>query len=216
MHHSNTHHRRSIPTPALRPNLTLATLAPLYLSTARAAHAQPNPALPDVRKLDGDADLLLEICLADDGGLLRRSRLIRNSVEFDDSPAAELDLIQRSKDRGNIDAPTTQFDELEGIPRLRCVGRNIVHVLEVKKQKAVVILANRLRGITCTSDQVCSIELELHIFRIRALENKVEIGRHLAKRIEVVVVAERNAEISGAFAELCEELAQPLALIGSC
>ena len=45
MHHSNTHHRGSIPTPNLRPNLTLATLGVLYLSTALAAHAQPNLAL---------------------------------------------------------------------------------------------------------------------------------------------------------------------------
>src|ERR1700729_4583085 len=41
MHQSSSHHRGSIPTP----NLTLATLVALYLSTVLAAHAQPNPAL---------------------------------------------------------------------------------------------------------------------------------------------------------------------------
>ena len=45
MHHGNAHHRDSIPTPDRRPKLTLATLATFYLSTALAAHAQPNPAL---------------------------------------------------------------------------------------------------------------------------------------------------------------------------
>src|SRR5580704_2301972 len=41
MHQSSSHHRGPIPTP----NLTLATLVALYLSTALAAHAQPNLAL---------------------------------------------------------------------------------------------------------------------------------------------------------------------------
>ncbi len=49
MHHNNAHQRSSSPAPNRRPNLTLATLATLYLSTALAAHSQiqpqPNPAL---------------------------------------------------------------------------------------------------------------------------------------------------------------------------
>ncbi len=45
MHHGNTHHRHSVPTPNPGPKLTLATLAALYLSTALAAQAQPNLAL---------------------------------------------------------------------------------------------------------------------------------------------------------------------------
>ncbi len=43
MHHSNTHQEGSTPTQNLRPILTLATLATLYLSTALAAHSQAPP-----------------------------------------------------------------------------------------------------------------------------------------------------------------------------
>src|ERR1700733_5640169 len=48
--------------------------------------------------LDCDADPLLKIVLADDCRFLRCPRLIRNTVEFDNRPATELDLLHRSKD----------------------------------------------------------------------------------------------------------------------
>jgi lysophospholipase L1-like esterase len=45
MHDCSTNHRDSIPAPNLPTKRTLATLAAIYLSTALAAHAQPNLAL---------------------------------------------------------------------------------------------------------------------------------------------------------------------------
>src|SRR5260370_40834701 len=96
--------------------------------------------LQGTRNLDHDTDLLFEIALADDGGLLRLSRLVRNPVKLDDSPAAELDSIQRRKDGRQIDAATTELDELEGIPCLGGIGADIVDVLKVKEEKPIVML----------------------------------------------------------------------------
>src|ERR1700719_2237105 len=92
------------------------------------------------RNLDHNANLLLEIVLADDGGLLRRSRFVRNPIEFDDRPAMKFNHVQRGEDRRKVDAATTEFHKLERISCLRRIGGNIANVFEVKEEHTVVIL----------------------------------------------------------------------------
>src|ERR1700744_4894573 len=64
---------------------------------------------------DRDTDPLLKIFLADNGRFLWRPRLVRNTIEFNDGPAMELNPFQCSEDGRKIDASTAKFDKLEGI-----------------------------------------------------------------------------------------------------
>ena len=60
-----------------------------------------------------------------------------------------------------------------------------------------------------------SVQLKLHVFRIRLFEDEIQICRILAESVQVVVVAKRDANIGSSFTQFSEEPAKPLALIGS-
>ncbi len=117
--------------------------------------------LQKLHKLDRDAYLLLEIGLTDDGGLLRCPRLIRNPIKLNDGPAMELHLVQRSEDRRKIDLATAELHELERIFCFGRIGRNVVDVLQVEEEKAIVILFDRLCRVPSASNEMSSIELKL-------------------------------------------------------
>src|SRR6267143_1105318 len=151
------------------------------------------------RELDRYAQLLFEIILTDDGRLLRCSRLIRDSIEFNDRPATELNFLHCGEHRRKINPAATKFNELERIFCLRCIGRNIVHVLKVKEEKTVMILFNGLCGVATARNDMGSVQLKLHVFRIRLFEDEIQICRSLAESVQVVVIAKRDANIRSSF-----------------
>jgi hypothetical protein len=97
--HGDTHSARTKAVPV--PNLVLELLRNLRSSGSppsvmKTLHKCAGVGIPG--NLDGDTYFLLKIFLADDCGLLRRPRLVRNTVEFDNRPAAEFNLLQHGED----------------------------------------------------------------------------------------------------------------------
>src|SRR6202011_3342833 len=99
---------------------------------------------------------LLQIVLADDCRFLRRSRLNRNTIEFDNRPAEEPNLLHSNEDGRKIDA--AEFDELERILCFWRIGRNVTDVLQMKEEKTVVISFDRLRRVAFASNQMGGIQ----------------------------------------------------------
>ena len=129
--------------------------------------------LSDHQKLDGGTNLLFEIGLADNGGFLRRSRFIRDPIEFDDGPPVELNLFQRSKNRRKIDAPTAELHELKGISCVGRIGRNVADCPKVQEEKAIVIFFNRFGRVAPARDEMGGIKLELDVVGIGIFEYAV-------------------------------------------
>src|SRR5271156_800525 len=203
------------------PNITRTQTMPssaiMVVGSLASEPVQPAQLHRDLRKLhksDSDAYLLLEIGLTDDGRLFRRPRFIRNPIKLNDRPALELYLVQRSEDSRKVDAATAELHELERIFCFGRIGGNVVDVLQVKEQKAVVILFDRLSRVPSASDKVGSIELKLDVFRISAFEDEIQARRTLTESVEMIVIAERNAEIGSSFAQFSKEAAKTFALIG--
>src|SRR5260370_12733170 len=67
------------------------------------------------------------------------------------------------------------------------------------------MLFNRLDRVAAARDEVCRIELELDELRIRVFEDEIQICRALAESVEVIVVAEWNAQVGSSLAQLCLE-----------
>jgi hypothetical protein len=88
-----------------------------------------------------------------------------------------------------------------------------VDVLQVQEEKPIVILLDGLSGVASTRNGVGGVEFQLNVFRVSVFEDQMQVRGALAESIEMVVVAERNAKICGAFAQLSQEVAKTLALI---
>jgi hypothetical protein len=111
----------------------------------------------------------------------------------------ELNFFHCSQDGRKINAAAAEFHELKGIFCLGRIRRNVADVLQVKEQKAVVILFNGLGRVAFARDQVGGIELKPDVLSIGVFENQLQIRRTLAESIEVIVVAERDADIGSSF-----------------
>src|SRR5215813_12586270 len=83
-----------------------------------------------------------EIVLVDRRVVLRRPRLVGDFVEFDDSPAAEIDRAQGGEDAVQIDLALPQLDE--AIPGRTGPGRN---VLDMQEQQPLRVPMNGAHGI---------------------------------------------------------------------
>ncbi len=108
-------------------------------------------------------------------------------------------LSNAAKTAGRSTRPRPSFHELEGIFRLGGVGGNVADVLEVKEESTLVIFFNGLCGVASACDQMSSIKLKLHVFRIGVFEDDIQVRGRLTKTIEMVVVAKRNAKVGRSF-----------------
>src|SRR5689334_9321155 len=111
----------------------------------------------------------MKIVLADQGRVLWGSSRVRNFVEFNDSPAAE------------ITSPP------------RFLFGNAFHILDMYEEKTIAVLADRLYRIAATLETMRNVQFQLDIARIAGLHHAVHLLRTLSERTHVVVVSELDS-----------------------
>ena len=84
----------------------------------------------------------------------------------------------------------------------------------MQEQQAVGIFFDGFHGIAAALEIVGNVEFQLGVARIGGFEDLIDFFGMLAERAHVIVVAERNSEIGGAFAEFGEQLAQVFVVRG--
>ena len=84
----------------------------------------------------------------------------------------------------------------------------------MQEQQAVVVAVNRLDRIAATLLIVRDVELELDVAGIGRVQDSIHIVGPLAEAVHVIVIAERDADVGRAFADLREHAAQALPVIG--
>ena len=156
----------------------------------------------------------LEVRLADRRRFFRRTRLAGHAVELDDRPPAEFDLVERAEHARDIDLAASELDEAVRRRVVRLVGRRTLDVLDVKEQQTIVVALNRLHRIAAALLVVRDVELEFHVPRIGRVENTVDRLGRLAQRAHVIVVADADAEIRTAPADLGEQTSEPRVIAG--
>src|SRR5579883_1783644 len=157
----------------------------------------------------GHPQLVLEIPLVDLRTCFRGARWIGDGVEFHDGPAAEMDATQSLKHGGYIHAAAAKLDETV---RALLAGRKRLDILKMEKQEAVAIGLDGLHGIAATLEIVSDIEFQLQIAWIARFEDLRDLLRMLAERTHVIVVAQWNAKVGCALAELAEQSSKLLAV----
>src|SRR4029077_236 len=128
---------------------------------------------------------------------------IGHAVELDHAPAVKLDGVERSKDGVEIHASPSQLDKT-------IAGE----VLDVDKQQPARVLAHGRCGIAARLLVMRRVEQEVYESGIGGVEHARDFFRRLTQGAHVVMVAERDADVGGAAAELREQPPQAAVVVG--
>src|SRR5512146_2407064 len=126
----------------------------------------------------------------------RKCFALGHAIKCDDAPAAELDLVERCKDCGEVNASLTQF-----YPLVAFNSCWTPHIFEVQEEQPMAVLADCCRWVAATLQIVRNVEFEGEILGIGFAENCIDRLRRLANRVHVVVKAELDAEVRRSLAD---------------
>src|SRR6266849_3217042 len=154
----------------------------------------------------GQPQLFLEILLVRRRSFFGTVGVIGHSVEFDDRPTAEIYFAQSFKDGGYVHQSVAQLDPAIGV--LGVLPRKALDVFDVQKEQSIAELIDGFHGVATALEIVGDIQFQFDIARIRKTHDLIKLFGAFAERAHVVMVSERDSEISGALAKLGESFAQ--------
>src|SRR6266851_1835433 len=154
----------------------------------------------------GQPQLFLEILLVRRRSFFGTVGVIGHSVEFDDRPTAEIYFAQSFKDGGYVHQSVAQLDPSIGV--LGVLPRKALDVFDVQKEQSIAELIDGFRGVAATLKIVRDIQFQFDVAGIRKTHDLVEFFGTLPERAHMIVISERDSEVSGALAELGESFGQ--------
>src|SRR5947207_6495700 len=162
----------------------------------------------------GQPEPFFEILLRDHSSIFWRSRFIGHSVKLHDRPAPKVYFAQRVNHPRQVNLAASKF-----YPPVRTLGMvrilHRLHILNMQEEQAIRMLLNRLDWISATLEIMGNVELELHVTRIGCGQHALESVRVLAHGSHMIVIAEPDAEVGGALADLRQHSSQAL-VVGVC
>src|SRR5713226_932500 len=160
------------------------------------------------------SQLFLEIVFVRRGGFLGTVGVVGYSVELDDRPATEIYFAQSFEDGGDVHQAAAQLDKAIGMLRI-LASSEMLDVFDVQEEQAIIELVDGFHGVAAALEIVRDIQFQFDEARIRKTHDLIKLFGAFAERAHVIVITERDSEISGALAELGESFSQKFEVRGS-